>query len=38
MSSLSNPGYARAMGSTAPDLKHHQVRAEEKPAGCARRP
>lgn len=32
---LSYTGYARAMGSTTPDLKHHQVRAEEKPTGCA---
>lgn len=28
-------GHARAMGPTAPDVKHHQVGAEEKPAGCA---
>lgn len=28
-------GHARTMGPASPDVKHHQVRAEEKPTGCA---
>lgn len=30
-------GHAGAMGPAAPDVKHHQVGAEEKPTGCAGR-
>ena len=31
-------GNARAVGTIATDLQHHEVRTKEEPSSCARRP